>query len=201
MPIQLDPLFSGGGRPMIDLLSHCVRSVNTDALLLYFVNEYRLRPFASAAIALYDVFCSLDSAGCIHERSMIAPRDLRLQQSIEPLRSSLNAIDRSTREPASPDVDNETVEGPQADADAEMATVVGPPMPPPYLFDHVCRAVRSGSHVRELEMKYDVTRSPNENLPGGEMSASQRAFVDNTWTPHIRPYLAAAGFWRVTTIG
>ena len=201
MPIQLEKLFAGGGRPLIDLLSHCVRSINTDALFLYLVGEYKFRPEAAAAVALHDVFCSPHSQGCIHARSMLSPRDLRLQQSIEPLRATLHALDEVPHDaPAIATTEEVKTDG-EVESMTETAIAIRPPLPSPYVFDHVYRSVRSSARIRDLEANYDLARTPNENLPGGEMSAAQRMFVDNVWIPHIRPHLASAGFWRITTIG
>jgi hypothetical protein len=40
-----------------------------------------------------------------------------------------------------------------------------------------------------------------ENLPGGRLSAGQRAFVETVWRPRVRPQLVAAGFWRAANLG
>ncbi|MEL6107344.1 MAG: hypothetical protein AAFU85_14995 [Planctomycetota bacterium] len=206
MAIQLEQVFSSGGRTLIDLLTHCVWSINTDALFLYLAGQYKLRPEAAGALALHDVFCSPHSPGCLQERSMLTPRDLRLQQSIEPIRFALeaskDAVAPSSEVPADGLGDESS---PQAMIESETvretAVIAPPPIPSPYIFDHICRAVRSGSRIRDLEQAYDIARTPTENLPGGEPTASQRVFVDNVWTPNLRPHLAAAGFWRIATIG
>jgi hypothetical protein len=65
------------------------------------------------------------------------------------------------------------------------------------------------SHVREnrrgamarIKRRYNLKRTPTENLPDGKMSAGARNFVDNVWHPRIRPFLVMAGFRRIANIG
>ncbi|MCA9139179.1 MAG: hypothetical protein KDB00_20540 [Planctomycetales bacterium] len=199
MAIKTVQVFARGGRELIDLLSHCVLSVNTDALFLYLVREYQLHPQATRAIALYDVFCGAQAPARISDTSLIAPRDVRLQNNINEIRAAIVAVE-AFRESQQPDVLSEepNPESPE-ETDRRPPTI---PLPPHYLFDPVANQLAgvSGKLVH-LETHYDPTLSPLENLPGGELNAGQRAFVENVWTPRVRPYLVSAGFWRIATVG
>ena len=206
MPIQVDQVFSQGGRALVDLLIHSVLSINTDVLFLYLVREYRFRPDTPSAIALYDVFCHPQSRARISETSLLAPKDLRLSQSVESLRRALEAA-RQVPHVAETSLSEATGSDVTGDHEADTAesSPVAPviPLPPRYLFDAVAdsllRSPNSGVH--KLQTYYDAQKTPTENLPGGEMTASQRLFVDNVWAPSVRPYLVSAGFWRISTIG
>ena len=206
MAIQLEQVFSAGGRPLIELLSHCAFSINTDALFLYLVREFRFRPEASAAIALHDVFCATNSPACIHDKSLIAPRDWRLSSEIEPLRNAVTAAPGTGKQEIDSPVEESAIEEesrPQAMEDESDGPEETPPPPLPsvLLFDRLATSIRAGMRVRELESYYDLSLDATENLPGGELSVAQRAFVDHAWAPMIRPFLVSAGFWRIATIG
>jgi len=76
-------------------------------------------------------------------------------------------------------------------------------MAPRYLFDAVVNELTDTAAEETLAAildHYDPDRSPHENLPGGRMSAGQRAFVEQVWEPRLRPYLVAAGFRRIANI-
>ncbi|MCC9603617.1 hypothetical protein LOC67_23960 [Stieleria sp. JC731] len=213
MPIQIAPIIQSGGKPLIDLLNHCVQSINTDVLFLYLIGEFKLRPQAQSAVALFDVFCSIQSPACISCHGMIAPKDLRLANSISPLRASLEAANTAIEEAANKTELDESSEEPgdevensdSADTPASESSFEAPPvlLPARYLFDQVADSIRQSpaSGFNKLQGYYDPLKSPKENLPGGDMNASQRMFVDNVWSPMVRPFLVSAGFWRVSTIG
>ncbi len=196
MPICTNTIFERGGRELIELLTHCVSSFNTDVLFLYLVREYQFRPQASSAIAIYDVFCAAGAPARISAASAIAPNDMRLDQTIASLRLKLQAT--IARSPKSEDVAEEDSEDPGGES-----IPVAIPLPPRFLFDTIVAQLNEAgeSKITKLESYYDPKLTPQENLPGGEMSAGQRAFVEYVWTPRIRPYLVSSGFWRVATVG
>lgn len=177
MSIDINEFFQRGGRELVDLLEHVVLSVNMDALMLYLIREYRFQPRAKAAIALHDVFCAAGAPARISELSVIPPKEFRIDRSI--------AAFRTPETPSS--------SGNESEVDFQ---------PPCYLFDPIAHQLTSGpaTRIAKLEQSYQPERTPVENLPGGQMSAGQRAFVNGVWTPSVRPYLVSAGYWRVATI-
>ncbi|MDV6033347.1 MAG: hypothetical protein F9B45_25325 [Phycisphaera sp. RhM] len=216
MPVCTKTIMQRGGRELIELLTHCVFSFNTDVLFLYCVGEYQLRPQAVSAIAIYDVFCAPTAPARISDLSLIPPKDVRIEQTIAPLRQAFQA---ATCDPppsggvaggvADGVADDESGSAGQDDRqDAvqdESTQPVRPavPLPPRYLFDSIAASlsVSEQAKIATLEGYYDPKRTPQENLPGGELTAAQRAFVDHVWMPRIRPYLVSSGFWRVSTVG
>lgn len=188
MAIGTNEIFERGGRDLIDLLEHCVLSVNMDALLLYLIREYRFQPRASGAIALHDLFCADGAPARISEITVIPPKEMRLERTIAALRQP----------PQSPNSENPNGSE-SGDQDAGRPPVG---LPPRYLFDPIANQLTSGpdTKVAQLEQCYDPDLTPVENLPGGALTAGQRAFVNNLWTPIVRPHLVSAGFWRVATV-
>ena len=57
---DLDLIFSGGGKPALELLEYCVRTVRMEPVFVFLVSDYRLHPSAGKALALHDVFCAPD---------------------------------------------------------------------------------------------------------------------------------------------
>ncbi len=182
MNLDVKGILRRGGRGQIDLLEFCVLSIDTDALFFYCVDEYRLRPQAAAAVTLHELFCAADAPARITAASALPPKDVRLERAVEAFRDP----------PQRPNNDEET----------ESQQTMMPPFPPKYLFDPVIEALTAagGSPWQRLMASYDPEKSPHENLPGGKLTAPQRAFVDHTWTPIVRPKLVAAGFWKLATI-
>jgi hypothetical protein len=181
--LDVKGILKRGGRGQIDLLEFCVLSINTDALFAYCVDEYRLRPQAAAAVALHDVFCAADAPARISATAALPPKDVRIERAVHAFRvpAPREAVDRGRPDPK-----------PQA----------APSLPPKYLFDSVIQTLTcgGGSPWRRLTTSYDPEKTPHENLPGGKLTAPQRAFVDHVWTPIVRPRLVAAGFWKLATI-
>ncbi|MEN9868940.1 MAG: hypothetical protein RL748_4530, partial [Pseudomonadota bacterium] len=66
------------------------------------------------------------------------------------------------------------------------------------LFDAIVRAF--GPRFAQVASQFDPEKRVNECLPGGMVSAGQRNFINQVWTPKVRPQLVAAGFWRVATL-
>jgi hypothetical protein len=82
---DIDEVFAKGGRPLIDFLEYCVRSIQMDPVFLFLVRDYRYGPTAAKAIALYRMFCAPSAPGRISLTSVLPPYDCRLQESIREL--------------------------------------------------------------------------------------------------------------------
>ncbi|WP_182870397.1 hypothetical protein [Stieleria mannarensis] len=199
MPICTKTCFQQGGRELIELLTHCVLSFNTDVLFLYLTREYQFRPQAVGAVALYDVFCAPQAPARISDTSLLPPSDLRLGQTIDDLRRALQ-LAAGDRHASQKNADAKCSGG---EADHDMAPAPAVPLPPHFLFDSIAARLSAPENPKlsSLEKGYDPKLTPHENLPGGKLSAGGRAFVDHVWTPRIRPYLVASGFWRLATVG
>lgn len=187
MPVDVLQVFKSGGRERIDLLEYCVLSVNTDALFLFLVQEYQQRPTADAAVAIHAMFCAAGSPATISSRTLLPPKDMRLENSIAPLRNNLLQRHQQLSE---------------AGVDEDPPEPSPAMLPPRYLFDFLIPAITQGgdSAIAKLGRGYNPALTPHANLPGGRLSDGQRAFVDNIWTPIVRPTLVSAGFWRIATI-
>jgi hypothetical protein len=183
MPVDVDDVFRQGGVVLIDFLQFCVLSAQPEPVFALLVREYRGGPTAARALALYDLFCAPGAPARIKADTALPPHDPRLPRAIEVIR----------RPAALPP------EGAPADDEAPPP----PPRPAVYLFDAVLTHLAQGpdSVVQTVGRQFDPGRTPLENLPGGRMTAGQKAFVQNVWRPRVRPALVAAGFWRVGTIG
>ena len=176
MSVTLDEIFTRGGRELVDILEYFVISFQMDPLFLFLVGEYRMHPTAAKAIALFDIFGSPTSPAQISAKSAVPPQDMRLRNAVQTLRTDGG-------EPAG------------------VRPVVL--LPPKYLFDAVAADVEkiAAEAINSIESAYDMTLTPQENLPGGEMTPGQRHFVDFVWRPHLQPRLVADGFRRVASIG
>jgi len=176
MAVEIDKVFTRGGRELIDFLSFCVLSVETDPLFLFLAREFRTLPTAAGAVALFDAFCAANAPARISVSSAIPPFDLRIGHAVEALRAAL----AGAGVPPPP-----------------------PPLPPRYLFDAVVADVRSiaAERIAAVARRFDPDRTPLENLPGGRLTAGQRFFVEQVWQPRVRPMLVGAGFRRIANIG
>jgi hypothetical protein len=188
MPIDVQATFRRHGRETLDFLTYCVMSVQLAPLLVFLVGEYRMRPTAAAALALYDMLCAPDAPARVRAAALVLPpRNPRFGEEIETLR---HAVGRAPAEPA-------------ADGSATPAEPARPSiLPPLHLFDFLAEYLWKSPEdpVRATGLLFDPALAPVENLPGGRMSAGQAAFVDGIWRPRVRPVLVAAGFWRIGTI-
>jgi hypothetical protein len=178
--MAIDPwaMIEKGGRPALALLEFCVISVQLEIVVAWLITDFRNRPTAQRAFALYDAFLDPRAPARIRAQTALPPRDLKLLQQIERLRSQVE--------------------------ERALADAAAPPfLPPRTLFDTLHAALTDPQFepIRNLAGSYDAKRDPAENLPGGRMSPGQRAFVENTWRPRVRPALVRAGFPRVATHG
>jgi hypothetical protein len=185
--IDVDDTLARGGVERLEFLRYCVMSITMEPLFVFLSGEYRLRPTHAAAVALFDMFCAADAPARLAAYELLPPRELALSSEVIRVRAQWTAMQAPRTEPES--------EEPE-----EVRSVA--PWPSRALFDSLVKGVRADSHRRlaAASESYDPRLTPQENLPGGQLSASQRQFVDRIWTPIVRPRLAGAGFWQVATI-
>ena len=178
--VDLDEIFSRGGKGLIDLLDYAVRAVHPDLIFIFLVGEYRDHPTTPKAVALYEVFCAPQALARLSVVEALPPNQPQLEVALRPLRSNLSQVQAARTGPA----------------------VIRPlVLPPKYLFDAVALLLRKKSRaLRQIKRAYRPRRTPFQNLPGGHMTARQRHFVDKIWEPNLRPWLVAAGFRRIACI-
>ena len=176
-------ILSQGGAQRLAFLRYCVLSFSMEPLFDFLVQEYRLRTSHAGALALFDVFCARQAPARLPAYELLPPRELSLESEIERLRAQWDGVQSAP----------ESVEGEPAIALA---------LPARELFDAIVRGIRQDAHGRLARMgsTYDPALTPEENLPGGKMTAGQRQFVDGVWHPVLKPRLVAAGFWRIATV-
>jgi hypothetical protein len=183
--VALNPwdVLTRGGKPALDLLEYCVISVQLEIVVAWLIAEYRNRPTAERALALYDAFLAPGAPARIRADADLPPRELLLPAQIERLR-------RQFRENEARDADADDVPRPRL-------------LPPRTLFDALLAVLTADAFDAVLPIRetYDPGRQPAENLPGGRMNAGQRAFVEKTWRARVRPGLVRAGFARIATVG
>jgi hypothetical protein len=180
VPIDIDEIFSRGGKELIDLLDHAVRAVQPDVLFIFLVQEYRQAPTTPKAVALYEIFCAPPALARLSAAQMLPPINLQIEVALRPLR--LNLTQRQA---------------------AQASAAILPPLilPPKFLFDAIDYYLRKNSPgLRQLKRRYRPQRTPIANLPDGRMNAGQRHFVEKIWEPNLRPWLVQAGFRRVDSI-
>lgn len=180
MPIDIDEIFTRGGKRLIDLLDYAVRAVQTDVLFVFLVREYREHPTTPKAVALFDIFCTPQALARLSVSEILPPLNLQIGAAMRPLRLNLAQV-QATRAEAT----------------------VAPPLilPAKFLFDTIELHLRKkSSRLRTVTRRYRPSRSPLQNLPGGRMNVGQKYFVEKVWEPNLRPRLVAAGFRRVGSI-
>jgi hypothetical protein len=181
MTIDLDELVAGGGKPLIDLLHFSVLSVQLEPLFVCLVQDYRGNATVARAAVLFDVFLAPSAPARIRAEAVLSPRDPRLEAAVRTWQERQSAL-----------------AGPPLPGQRPMGL-----LPPRHLFDAVVTYLRDqpDGPLRQIARSYDPARTPHENLPGGQVSAGGRFFLDKVWQPHVRPVLVAAGFRRVAAIG
>ncbi len=194
MPIDVSTIFERGGRELIDLLEYSVLSTKTDLVFAFLVREYRLLPTAAGAVALHDMFCSAVAPAKIGPNGLLSLRSMRFDQTIMRYRADsptmIDAVDPEGGQAGDGGSEESSVDRTQVDT------------PPSYLFDSIVREISAGDNtvIAAVQLGYDPSITPQENLPGGRLTDGQRAFVNNVWLPIVRPNLVAAGFWRIATV-
>ncbi len=184
MPIDLAATFDRGGGGLINLLQFALVSARPEAVFAFLVREYRLRPTAAGALALYDQFCAPAAPARLRADDLLPPRDPALAAAVAPVRAAVGRA--AAFVPTEDDPDPPAV-----------------PAPPNYLFDRVAAGVLADPDgpAAATAREFDPDRGPLGSLPGGRMTPGQRAWVETTWLRLVRPALVAAGFWRVATLG
>jgi len=187
MAVNLQDVYRRGGRQLVDLLEYCVISLQMDPVFVFLVDEYRMQPTRERAMALYDMFCAPDAPAKVSMHEALPPRNLGLQQAVETIREQ-------HRQLQSADSDDE------ADDETDRRSRFTVPMK--NLFDAVVRQLETapGNMLVTVGREYDPGLTPHQNLPGGRMTAGQRAFVEKIWEPVVRPQLVSAGFWRIANV-
>ena len=184
---NIQDLLTRGGHARIDLLRFSVMTRTIEPIVVFLVGEFRLRPSAAGAVAIYDAFFAQHAPARMGLAEVVPVRDTRLDLYIESLRGQLAAFEIQ-------------IEAVHADPDDDSR-----PMPPTAergVFDSIIAELWSdpnGSLAR-LSREYDPELSPDENVPGGEISAGQRSFTNDVWRPRVRPMLVNAGFWQLSSI-
>ena len=163
--------------------------MNMEPLFVFLAAEYRLRPTHAGALALFDMFCAADAPARLAAYEILPPRELSLSAEVGRVRAQWSAM----QAPPAETEEKEREEGARS----------VPAGPGRAMFDPLVKSVRVDSHRRlaAVSARYDPRLTPQENLPGGRLSATQRQFVDRVWRPIVRPRLGGAGFWQVSTIG
>lgn len=176
-----DECIKAGGAGRVALLQYCVRSVTPEPIFLFASAEYRLRPSHHAALAIYDVFCAVGSPARIRVPDALPPKELRLAAAVKELRALATQ--------SAGHGDNEEALARQIPARFD-------------LFEPLSTALYAsqGGPLAALAGCYDPSLTPDQNLPGGRMSASQQYFRDKVWLPVVRPRLVSAGFWQLGAI-
>jgi hypothetical protein len=208
LAVNVNEIFKRGGRGLIDFLEYCVLTVNKDLVFVYLVHEYQLRPTAIGATGLFDMFCAANAPAKISVVSLLPPKDRRLEMAIEIYRARPSA-EGPNHAPAENSIasehgtsENDALSPPEALPDDAAPASRHVPLPPRYLFDPIVQRITTdaSASITAIEQNYDPTLTPHENLPDGRLNAGQRAFVEYTWLPIVRPHLVAAGFWRIATV-
>ncbi len=180
-------IFQRGGVDAISLMQYCVRSINLDPLFIALVREYQLRPSHQALLALYDCFCAPQAPCRLSLAEVLATHELRMKEQVAFVRAEWQQL----QTPPAPLAEGES-EPPR-----QRSTV-------PYrsIFDALLPALQQheAGGWQRAQRSYNPQLSPNQNLPGGDMSMVQRHFVARVWQPVVRPRLVAAGFWRLSTV-
>lgn len=181
MPVDIPATLSQGGDGAISLLQFCIRSGQLEPLFLYLTQDYQQRPSHLAALTLFDMFCASNAPARLSVATVLPPQELRLSGSITMLRQQWQQMQQ--------------VRAGQA-IDEEKKLFIAQPQRG--LFDTVVAAF--GPRFELIASQFDPDKRVNDNLPDGKLSAGQRNFVNLVWQAKVRPQLASAGFWRVTTL-
>jgi len=188
-PNALQRLLDAGGTDRLNLIRFGVISATVEPVFLFLVSEFRLRPTATAAHALYDAFCAPQAPARLATLEALPPRDLRLLTAIGAFSDAHSGA-------------REMHDVTHTESPPSSRTVVAN-TPGRNLFDPLVSALWAQPEgvLQRLERDYDAALSPEANLPGGRQSAAQRNFVDRVWCGRLRPRLVAAGFWQLSSIG
>jgi hypothetical protein len=183
VPFDPSEAFERGGKGLIDLLQFALVSARPELVFAFLAREFRSRPTAAGAVALFDQFCAPHAPARVRADTL-PPRDLTLPAALAPIRGAVEraAAFRPTDDAPDP-----------------------PPMPAPprYLFDRAAALVLADPDgpAAACGREFDLDLGPLGSLPGGRPSPGQRAWVETNWCKLARPALVAAGFWRAASLG
>jgi len=188
-PRRIETLLNRGGQVRVDLLRYAVKAVILEPLVLFVVNEYRLRPSVAAALAIYDAFSAQTAIARVDAAAKLPTRDLRLTATVRALRAQADAFNEAMK----------FAQG-KADEDSNGVTAVLPTVDRG-LFNSLIVSLweQPQGALQRMEQEYDETLTPEQNI-GQRLSASQRNFVSQVWRPQLRPMLVEAGFWQLSSI-
>jgi len=156
---------------MLEFLDYCVRSMQSDPVIVLLVQEYRCNPTIPKAVAIFHTSCSPGAPAKVS----IDAEDEHLQNAMRPITVSWTRMQAAL------------VFGPGNGA---------PPMPPPsWLFDGLAQRILRTGVIGKLKEQYQVARGPGEKI-----NRVHQHFVEKIWQPIIRPHLVAAGFWRIAEV-
>jgi len=180
--VDIPEILEQGGAQRLAFLRYCVLSFSMEPMFVFLVEEFRLRPGHAAALALFDVFCARQAPARLPADEWLPPRELLVEAKIARIRAQWTQM--------------QLPEPPDEESAIAVAT------PSRDLFDAIVHGVKQDAQGRlaRLSSTYDPALTPEENLPGGKMTAGQRQFVENVWHPILKPRLVRAGFWRIVTV-
>jgi hypothetical protein len=179
--VDIEDLLVRGGAGRIALLRYCVMSIRMEAVFIFLAQEYRYRPSHAGALALFDLFCGEHAPARLKAYELLPPRQLGLSAAVTRVREQWHQM-----------------QSPPPQDENDLIAVMTPARD---LFDTIVRGLRGDVRFTALGASYDPQLTPQENLPGGKMTAGQRQFVEGVWNPVVKPRLTAAGFWQMRTIG
>jgi hypothetical protein len=184
MPVDPSEVLDLGGKGLIDLLQFALVSARPELVFAFLVREYRTRPTAAGAVALYDQFCAPHAPARVRADDALPPRDPALPAALAPVRA---AVERAAAFRPTADV-------------ADPPPV---PIPPKYLFDRAAALVLADPDgpAAACGREFDPDLGPLGSLPGGRRTPGQRVWSETNWCKLARPALVAAGFWRVAALG
>lgn len=180
--VDIPEILAKGGAQRLAFLRYCVLSMSMEPVFVFLAGEYRLRPGHAAALALFDVFCAGQAAARLPAYELLPPRELLVEAAIVRIRTQWTQM----QSPQPPDEES----------------AIPNTTSPRNLFDAIVRGVWQDAQGRLALMSstYDPVLTPEENLPGGKLTAGQRHFVEKVWHPVVRPRLVGVGFWQIATV-
>lgn len=182
MAADIGGILAKGGADRIAFLRYCVLSMALEPVFVFLVQEYRYQQNHVRALALYDVFCAPNAPARLRTTHVLPPAERRLPAAIAGIRAQWSQLQLATP------------------PDPEVALRVS--TPPRHLFDPQTAAMVEDPETgfARVGERYDPALDPYQNLPGGQLTAGQRHFVERVWKPNARAQLLAAGFWRIADI-
>ncbi|MGD8278287.1 MAG: hypothetical protein PVH00_09690, partial [Gemmatimonadota bacterium] len=85
-------VLTAGGRSALDLLEYAVISAQLELVTAWLITDYRNRPTAERALALYDAFLAPNAPARIRAPAVLPPRELLLPAQIDRLRRQVEEV-------------------------------------------------------------------------------------------------------------